>query len=112
MKEYIAVLAPFAILLILYLSVQNWRTSIKTILVLVVIEGALRKWVLPQGSQFIYFLKDIVLIGAYFRYYILSSTEKNFRIKGNSAAETIASIILLLTAWCLLQVFNPSLGSP
>ncbi|MEH1903999.1 MAG: hypothetical protein V7L04_21960 [Nostoc sp.] len=112
MKEYIAVLAPFAILLILYLSVQNWRTSIKTILVLVVIEGALRKWVLPQGSQFIYFLKDIVLIGAYLRYYIFSSTEKTFRVKGNSAAETIASVILLLTGWCLLQVFNPSLSSP
>ncbi|MEH2006869.1 hypothetical protein [Nostoc sp.] len=112
MKESIAVLAPFAILLILYLSVQNWRTSIKTILVLVVIEGALRKWVLPQGSQFIYFLKDIVLIGAYLRYYIFSSTEKTFRVKGNSAAETIASVILLLTGWCLLQVFNPSLSSP
>jgi len=111
-KEYIAVLAPFAILLILYLSVQNWRTSIKTILVLVVIEGALRKWVLPQGSQLIYFLKDIVLIGAYLRYYFFSSTEKTFRIKGNSAAETIASIILLLTGWCILQVFNPSLSSP
>ncbi|MEH2381184.1 MAG: hypothetical protein V7K27_20235 [Nostoc sp.] len=112
MKEYIGVLVPFAILLILCLSVQNWRTSIKTILVLVVIEGALRKWVLPQGSQFIYFLKDIVLIGAYLRYYIFSSSEKIFRIKGNSAAETIASVILLLTGWCILQVFNPSLGSP
>lgn len=112
MKDFIGVLAPVAILLILYLSVQNWRNSIKTILVLVVIEGVLRKWVLPQGSQFIYFLKDIVLIGAYLRYYIFSSTEKTFRIKGNSAAETIASVILLLTAWCLLQVFNPTLGSP
>ncbi|MEH2411344.1 hypothetical protein [Nostoc sp.] len=111
MKEYIGVLAPFAIIVILYLSAQNWRTSIKTILVLVVIEGALRKWVLPQASQFIYFLKDIVLIGAYLRYFIFSSTEKTFRIKGNSAAETIASMILLLTAWCLLQVFNPNLGS-
>lgn len=112
MKEYIGVLAPFAILLILYFSVQNWRTSIKTILVLAVIEGVLRKWFLPQASQFIYFLKDIILIGAYLRYYIFSSTEKTFRIKGNSAAETIASVILLLTGWCLLQVFNPSLGSP
>lgn len=112
MKEYIGVLAPFAILLILYLSAQNWRTSIKTILFLVVIEGALRKWVLPQASQFIYFLKDIVLIGAYLRYYIFSSTKNTFRLKGNSAAETIASMILLLTGWCVLQVFNPSLGSP
>jgi hypothetical protein len=111
-KEYIGILAPFAIILILYLSVQNWRTSIKTVLVLAVIEGVLRKWILPQASQFIYFLKDIVLIGAYFRYYFFSSTEKTFRIKGNSAAETIASIVLLLTGWCLWQCFNPNLGSP
>jgi hypothetical protein len=38
-------------------------------LILVVLEGALRKWVLPQASQFIYFLKDFVLIGAYLRYF-------------------------------------------
>ncbi|MBD2358433.1 hypothetical protein H6G41_28130 [Tolypothrix sp. FACHB-123] len=112
MKEYVGILAPFAIILIVYLSVQNWRTSIKTVLVLVILEGVLRKWVIPQASQFIYFLKDIVIIGAYLRYYFFSSTEKTFRIKGNSAAEAIAAMMLLLTGWCIWQCFNPNLGSP
>ncbi len=112
MNDLIRFLAPVAVLFILYFSFQNWRTSIKTVLVLVVVEGALRKWFLPGASQFIYFLKDIVLIGAYLRYYFFSPSENTFRIKGNPAAEALVALILLLIAWSLFQAFNPSLGSP
>ncbi|AFY30859.1 hypothetical protein [Calothrix sp. PCC 7507] len=105
-------LVPIAIIVILYLSGRNWRTSIKSVLVLAVVEGALRKWFLPGASQFIYFLKDIVLVGAYLRYYFLSSPEGAFRVKGNPAAEAIVAVVILLTGWSLFQTFNPSLGSP
>lgn len=105
-------LIPIAVFFILYLSAQNWRTSLKSVLVLAVLEGVLRKWFLPGASQFIYFLKDIVLIGAYLRYYFFSSHKGAFRVKGNSGAETIAAIAILLTSWSLFQTLNPSLGSP
>jgi hypothetical protein len=111
-KELTGLLATFSLLVIFYLSLQNWRISVKTILILVVIEGALRKWLLPQSSQFIYFLKDIVLLGAYLRYYFFSPSESGFRIKGNPGAEALISVVLLVTGWCLFQAFNPSLGSP
>jgi hypothetical protein len=110
-NEFTLFLAPIALLIIIFLSVQDWKNSIKVVLVLVVIEGALRKWFLPQASQFIYFLKDIVLLGAYLRYYFLSSTKRSFHIR-KSSIQLLACLIFPLVIWCLFQAFNPSLGSP
>lgn len=97
-----------AIGLIVLLSAQNWQRSVKAVLVLVVLEGALRKWVLPQASQFIYFLKDFVLIGAYLRYFLLSPVQTRLF--------TQKPIVLILVGcmalWGGVQAFNPSLGSP
>jgi hypothetical protein len=53
------------VLLIIFGSSQNWKLSIKSILVIVLFEGALRRWVFPQARDLIYFLKDFILIGAY-----------------------------------------------
>jgi hypothetical protein len=95
------------LLLIVSLSSLNWRRSLKTVLVLVVLEGALRKWVLPQASDLLYFLKDFILLGAYIRYYGFSRFERKF-IKNNF----LFSLIFITSGWCLFQSLNPSLGSP
>ena len=70
-----------ALVAILYVSSLNWRRTVKVVLVLLVIEGALRKWVLPQASDVMYFLKDIVLLGGYLKYYAFSTLEKNILLK-------------------------------
>lgn len=105
MKLLIGVIA---ILAILYLSFSQWKSAIKTVLLLVVIEGALRKWVLPQASELIYFLKDFVLVGAYIRYYGTVVFQKKLAIKNNF----INVMCFLAAGWCIFQAFNPSLGSP
>lgn len=92
---------------IIYISSLNWRRSVYTVFVLVVLEGALRKWALPQASQFLYFLKDFVLIGAYLSYF--GSNSKPQILTRN---RTILALIGLVFAWGIFQVFNPSLGSP
>jgi len=97
-----------AILGIVLASSLNWRLSVKSIFFLLVIEGVLRKWVLPQSSDLIYFLKDIVLLGAYIRYFLFSSPEFKFPIKNSF----LNIFLFLATVWCLFQAFNPSLGSP
>ncbi len=97
-----------AILPIIYLSFRYWKSAIKTVLLLVVIEGALRKWVLPQASELIYFLKDFVLVGAYIRYYGTGLVQKKLEIKINF----INVMCFLAAGWCIFQAFNPSLGSP
>lgn len=105
MKLLIGLLAT---IVILWLSSLNWRHTLKVVLILVVIEGALRKWVLPQANELIYFLKDIVLLGAYIKYFIFSASEKKYLIK----SEVIKPLIFITTGWCLFQAFNSSLGSP
>lgn len=90
------------------ISFVNWRHTVKAVFVILVIEGALRKWVLPQASEMIYFLKDFVILGAYINYYCFSSFEKKLIFKNF----TINILIIYVTIWCSFQAFNPSLGSP
>ncbi|MBD2114440.1 MULTISPECIES: hypothetical protein [Cyanophyceae] len=97
-----------AIGLIVLLSAQNWQRSVKVVLVLVVLEGALRKWALPQASQFIYFLKDFVLIGAYLRYFLLSPVQTRLFIQ----KPIVLILVGCVAVWGGVQAFNPSLGSP
>ncbi|OWY66428.1 hypothetical protein B7486_36845 [cyanobacterium TDX16] len=99
-------IAAIAILCIVGISALNWRGSVKTVFFILVIEGALRKWVLPQASDAIYFLKDLVLLGAYLQYFVFSS--RRFSIQNR----TISILIIFASVWCVLQIFNPSLGSP
>lgn len=100
-------LASVALSLVILLSAQDWRRSIKAVLILVVLEGAIRKWVLPQASQFIYFLKDCVLIGAYLRYFLFSQSQNKIFTK----TPIILTLLGCMAVWGGLQAFNPSLGS-
>ncbi len=101
------ILALIAVSIIFYLSCLDWRRSVKSLLLLVVLEGVLRKWILPQASELIYFLKDIVLFGAYFQYYGLGKRNlPKFKI------DFFNIFLLLSLAWGIFQGFNPSLGSP
>lgn len=102
------VLLLLASLIVISISAQNWRRSVVAVLVLAVLEGALRKWVLPQASQLLYFLKDIVLIGAYLRFFLL---EKALRPSLPYKNLIVVFVGLSLT-WGICQAFNPSLGSP
>jgi len=103
------VLALFIVLAIFYWSYQDWRRSLKAIFFILVIDGALRKWVLPQASEAIYFLKDLVLLGSYVRYFIFpQKKEPRFPIQNN----IINLMVFVAAGWVLFQSFNPNLGSP
>ncbi|KAB8317540.1 hypothetical protein SD81_019825 [Tolypothrix campylonemoides VB511288] len=91
---------------IVWISSLNWRFTVKAVLVLIIFEGVLRKWVLPQASDLIYFLKDFVLLGAYIRYYL--SSELKYPLQRN----TLTIALLMAISWSVFQAFNPSLGSP
>jgi hypothetical protein len=91
-----------------YLLSLNWRSAVKAVFFILVIEGVLRKWILPQASEFIYFLKDLVLFGAYLHYYILSNSQRQLLIKHR----IVSILVIFVTGWCTYQAFNPSLGSP
>lgn len=102
------VIALLACVIIFYFSALKWRRSLKAVFLLLVLEGALRKWVLPQASEMIYFLKDVVLMGAYFNFYGLSAPKEKLPKQG----KIVNVLIFIALIWCIFQVFNPSLGSP
>ncbi len=88
-------------------SSRNWRRSLYVVFVLLVLEGALRKWVLPQASELVYFLKDFILFGAYFKYFFLSKNELRVPVRN----DFVKIFFMLSAVWCFFQSFNPSLGS-
>jgi hypothetical protein len=91
---------------IIVTSSMSWKTTVKLALVIVVTEGILRKWVLPQATEIIYFLKDLVLTIGYIKYYL--SSDPKYPLRSNFFNITL----LTLFAWCVIQVFTPGLGSP
>jgi len=100
---YIAI--PGAIFLFA-LSYLNWRRTVKAVLILVVVEGAIRKWILPQASDFIYLVKDLALLGAYARYFYSGNDSKP--AEGFRGVKTLLSIATVIIG---IQVFNLNLGS-
>jgi hypothetical protein len=76
-------------------------------LVLLIFEGALRKWLFPGAKDLIYFLKDFVILGAYINFFLISRQEIKYRIENFA----IKLLIFLSVGWCIFQAFNPSLGS-
>jgi hypothetical protein len=99
-------IALLGALILFVISTSNWRRSVKVALVLVVIEGAVRKWILPQASDLVYFLKDIVLLGAYARYFIFE--QKSNRALG---AREMKALLWIAMAFIGFQVFNTRLAS-
>lgn len=51
------------------LGLLRWRAGVVAALLLVVFEGAVRKWLLPDYHEWVYLAKDVLLIGAYLGYF-------------------------------------------
>ena len=84
----------------------NWRAAVKLAFVAVLVEGAIRKWLLPSGEELVYFLKDVFLIGAYLRFYFAPDPELRalrLRVPG--------TLVLLLCALVSFSALNPNIGS-
>ncbi|MFL6210388.1 MAG: O-antigen ligase family protein [Pyrinomonadaceae bacterium] len=41
---------------------RSWEFGIQALMVIVVVEGAVRKWLLPSASEVVYFYKDILMV--------------------------------------------------
>lgn len=97
---------------IVYYSSQNWRAAARFVLFAVVFEGLLRKWILPQASELIYFLKDMIFVGAYIGF-LAHKKEVIFKTAQITRLEYfLKSLLFLLLIWMGFQALNPRLGSP
>lgn len=100
------VLAAFGGMATIIVAYSDWRRAVKFALVLVLFEGAIRKWIVPQASELVYFAKDAVLVGAYLRYY--SERTQTWAVLFRRAP---VNLILAACGVVAFGAINPNLGS-
>ena len=101
---------PFVILLVAccLIGVVHWRPAVLAAAVLAVGEGAARKWVFPDQQQYVYFLKDALLFGAYVGYLGERLMRKRRLLPAHPANPALAFFAVLVA----LEAVNPELPSP
>ena len=94
----------FAAIIPCLLALKYWRGGVFVFFVLVVFEGALRKWVLPGAQAQLYLFKDVVLLCAYFGF-LLSARRDQLALPG---ATPIKIVLALSFAFGCIEVLNPN----
>jgi hypothetical protein len=88
-------------------SLRNWRQAIRFALILLIAEGALRKWVFPGAQDLIYFAKDVFFLGAYAGFFRERAAGK---VHYRPPAMPVLYFAQGMSAlFGLLEIFNPNL---
>jgi hypothetical protein len=83
----------------------RWRQAVQLALVLTVFEGAIRKWILPDAQQYVYFFKDTLLFGAYVAFFA-----GRLRNHQRLVSPHLANLALgLLFVFGVVEIANPAL---
>ncbi len=98
-------LVPIA-LAALVVSAKHWRGATAAVMVLLIFEGALRKWVLPEAQTAIYLAKDIVLLGAYFGFIAAKGVATPV-----PEASPVLALVGMAAVYGALEIMNPALPS-
>jgi hypothetical protein len=96
---FAAIAAPCA-----FLAVRYWQRALFGVFVLLVFEGALRKWAFPWAQAQIYLLKDLVLLAAYIGF-LLDGQRNQPALRD---AGLIKIILITSFAFGCIEVFNPN----
>lgn len=103
-----AMLGAFGTMIVVILAMMNWRRAVYAAMVVALFEGAIRKWIFPQGSELVYFFKDIILFGAYLKFYLFPDPDiRTWRVRVPGTLITIVCITL-----AVFGGLNPNIGSP
>jgi len=94
-------------LVLIVAAVRDWPFGIKTLLVVVIVEGAIRKWFMPSATELVYFYKDALMIATLVGY---------FRKRGKTPLaikKYLKSLLLILGVFVLYTLLSMGLpGSP
>ncbi len=86
-------------------SVRQWRQAVQVGMLLVILEGAIRKWLLPGSQDIVYFAKDVFFLGAYAGW-----LQNRWRLRWRlPEAPSLYAGLILAAVIGLFQVFNPRL---
>lgn len=101
----IRLLVVLAGIVALVWSTRRWKEAVQIALVLVIFEGAIRKWLVPGAQDLFYFAKDVFLLGAYVGFF-RSPARRRYR---PPAAPVLYAALAAGIFLGLLQIFNPLL---
>lgn len=101
----LAIGAVVAVIITL-IGYSHWRGAVKTAFIVLLLEGAIRKWVFPQGQELVYFLKDIILIGPYLKFFLAPDLDLR-TWKLNIPSFWIGVLVVAL----IPSALNPNIGS-
>jgi len=98
-------LVAFAGVLVVFSSL-HWRWAFCGSLIVAVFEGALRKWALPAAGNFIYFAKDLLLMGAYLGFCFAPRSAQEVKLP-----ESLSVSLWMAVGVLGLQLFNRNSNS-
>ncbi len=90
------------VLVIVFLSAIFWRQAAIGLMYWIVLVGAVRKWLLPQYSDYIFFTPHFILTGIYLGQFMGGRV----RVRMNGLLKFFLSLLLL---WGASSFFNPRL---
>jgi hypothetical protein len=97
-------LAAVAALVAVLLAIRYWRGAILATFVLLIFEGALRKWVFPSAQAQIYLIKDIILLGAYLGFIIDGGMNR----PAATGVGVIKAALVLSFVYGCVEILNPN----
>ena len=104
--QTLLLLGAFGGLVIVLWAFSNWRLAVKIAFVVLLFEGAIRKWGFPSGQELVYFLKDIFLAGAYLKFFLFPDPElRSKRLNLSAWPVTMLCMVVVLAG------LNPNIGS-
>lgn len=85
---------------------RRWWVAVRWLLVLLVLEGAIRKWLLPGHQQLVYLAKDVFFAAIVAGYLMTRNRARRVRVPA-----VVVIPLLGCAIWGALEVFNPKLPS-
>src|SRR5262245_12730865 len=84
---------------------MGWRPLLVLFFLLVIVDGAIRKWVLPAHVEIVYFAKDAVLVLAFIVATLCGGTRVSAMLRGS----WLVPLLLAYVGWVAAETFNPDL---
>src|SRR5215813_531804 len=101
-----AALLLFAIIAVpgAVLAVKYWQNAFFGVFVLLVFEGALRKWAFPWAQAQIYLVKDAILLAVYLGFIL----DRRMNLPSPTSLGAVKIILVIGFVWGCIEVLNPN----
>jgi hypothetical protein len=87
-----------------FLAVRYWQRALFGVFILLVFEGALRKWAFPWAQAQIYLVKDAILLAVYLGFIL----DRRTNLPSPTILLWVKIILVIAFVWGCIEVLNPN----